>query len=294
MSDSFWTVILYAAHAGGLSDRQKEFLDLSTRSMVDLDVDSYRQALSQRVSPEEMKKVAKNIPQEQRAFVYLLAKEVAEIDGPSESEQKALSELRSALSIETSDLDLLTSVLEDDVDSGEEGSFHTIASRYCKITAVCSLLPLPFVSDALVMVPLQIRMVKKIAKIYGYPLDAHEFVKMIIDKAGPEYASAVAGRMAISLVPVFGWIACAGITYGLTYAVALVAREYIERQGEMDTQTIRSLYKDAYHEGRQKFEHVKDEIRRDKVKLIEKLNEMRNEDGLVKRFEDRFRNHETS
>lgn len=293
MSDSFWSVILYPAHADGLSDRQREFLDLSTRSMVDLDSESYERALSRQAAVEKMKTLVQDIPQEQRAFVYLLAKEVAEIDGLTEPEMKALGELQSALGVESTALDLLASVLEDETDLGEEASFHTIASRYCKITAVCSLLPLPFVSDAFVMVPLQIRMVKKIASVYEYPLDAHEFVKMIIDKAGPEYASAVAGRMAISLVPVFGWIACAGITYGLTYAVALVAKEYIERQGEMDTQTIRSLYKDAYHEGKQKFEQVKDEIKRDKEKLIAKLNEVRKENELVKRFEERLRNHES-
>ena len=143
-------------------------------------------------------------------------------------------------------------------------------------------------SETLVLIPIQVRMVEKIAKLYHYPFNAKEFVKMVIRKAGPEYASAIAGRMSASLVPVLGWIAAAAITYGLTYAVAQIAREYVEKDGQISKDDIRTLYKKAYAHGRLEFSFVKEEIKKDRDILLDKLRKLGDHHELLRKLERQF------
>lgn len=293
MTDTMWNVVLYPALADGLSETQREFLTILSKKIDGLNHDKFQHALSHRVTLEDIQESAAQIPQDERNYLYFLAKQIAAIDGLSEPEKRALIEIQSIIGVEKDDLELKPPVPKE-TSTAEEPSFEEISSRYCKIAAISSFIPLPLISDAFILVPIQARMVKKISDLYKYPIHAKEFVKMIIERAGPEYASAIAGRMAISLVPVVGWLAAAGITYGVTYAIALITREYIEQRGQISTATIRSLYKKAYREGRHEFESIKAELKRDEAGLLKKFKELSKDNSLIKKIQQRFNHHKNN
>lgn len=284
MADSIWSIILYPALADHLSEAQNKFLATLRQGMSELDREQLQTALAERIAVDEIERRAAAIPQPQRVHLCMLAKQIAALNACSDLTAAALCELHSALGI--------TDAAPPRPDMGMpavpdilEARFSAIRSRFCRITTACSFIPLPFVSDAFVLVPLQVRMVDRIANLWGYPLPAKEFVKMIVDKAGPEYASAIAGRMAISLVPVLGWLASAAITYGLTYAVAQVARAYIEHEGKLSRQDIQVLYKEAFQHGKREFESVREIIKRDRDKLLARFKELGEHRPLVQKLE---------
>lgn len=284
MSDSVWSIILYPALADDLSDVQRKFCTTLHQGMNELDRDQFQTALARRLPRAEMERRTSAIPQSQRQHLYDLARRIATLDGLSEVTATALVELQAALGVNghaAGRKETTSPPLSEPV----EKRFAEIRSRFCRIATACSFIPLPFVSDAFVLVPIQVRMVDRIADLLGYPLQAKVFVRMIADKAGSEYASAIAGRMAISLVPVLGWLASAAITYGLTYAIAQVARAYIAHQGQLSKEDIQVLYKEAFQHGKQEFESVKEIIKKDRDRLLAKLRDLGEDRPLVQKFE---------
>lgn len=266
-----WSLILYPSLADGLSETEERFV---TAVFADVDRvegnEVIQKELPGRLSKREMEAFASRVPSYQRSNFYFLAKRIASAGGLSDSERAALEELRSALRVETEvdDFEFPDRELEPEQD---EETFEEIARKYAKIAGVVTFLPIPIVSDSFVLIPLQIRMVKRISDNFGYSLDAKHFVKTIINKAGSEYALSIAGRGLVGFIPLVGWAVAGGISFAVTYATALVAKKYIEQDGALDDESLKETFREAYEEGRREFNALKEEIFKGKDKLVEKI-----------------------
>ena len=281
MPERFLSLILYPCLADGMSSNERQQLMEMAEGMEDTDPGALVDALSKRLSPEEMREMAAAVPDEEKPNILMLASQLASKDGMSAAEQKAMDELRMALGLE-SDAGAFgppppppeggpageETVPEDEL-------FEKTAMRFSMIAGAVGFLPTPFISDFTILAPMQVYMVSRIARIYDFPLDARELVRMITGTVGLGYACAVAARGLLAFVPVGGWFVAGGIAFAGTFAIAIVAQKYIEQKGVLNEETIKKIYKEAFEDGKQRFRKLKGRIIEEKEDLLAELKKFK-------------------
>lgn len=91
-----------------------------------------------------------------------------------------------------------------------------------------SLEPVPFL-DLAVILPIHIKMVWDIGKIYGFEITKERAKEIALELAGTvalNYAARVATRSALKAVPVLGALVNAPIVYATTYTLGALAERY--------------------------------------------------------------------
>jgi uncharacterized protein (DUF697 family) len=99
-----------------------------------------------------------------------------------------------------------------------------------------SLEPVPFL-DLLAILPMHIKMVLDIGKIYGFDLSKERAKEIALELAGTlaiHYASRVATRSILKAVPVLGSLVNTPMVYATTYTLGILAERYFRaRRSEM-------------------------------------------------------------
>lgn len=105
------------------------------------------------------------------------------------------------------------------------------SSLWC---AAVAIEPIPWL-DLAVQLPIQLRMVMEIGKIYGFELNSARAHKVLLELTGVVAYSYVTRNLArgfLKFVPVVGGILNAPITYAGTYALGHVAERYFRAKRE--------------------------------------------------------------
>jgi uncharacterized protein (DUF697 family) len=273
MTDKFLALILYPALADGLSRDEQEELKKVVEGMEGIEPARMIDALSQRITYSEMLEYANQVPDEYRQYYYSLAKQIALVDGLTTSEKTALKELAEALKIpyESEPFEIPVDKFEPEL-RADEKDFISIARKFSMIAGAIGFLPTPFISDFMIIAPLQVYMVNKIAILYNYPLSGKELIKMVSGTIGLGYTCAVVARGLLAFVPIGGWFLAGGIAFAGTYAIAIIAQKYIEHKGDLSKESIKNIYNEAYEEGKKQFKLMKNDIAKEKDNLLAELN----------------------
>src|SRR5688572_6278111 len=101
--------------------------------------------------------------------------------------------------------------------------------------------PIPFV-DIPVLLTLQVRMVLRVAAIYGEPFNAKHAKELVSTIAGG-LAFRYLAQQGAKLVPMGGWAIAAGIAAVGTWSIGQVAIEYFESGKRLTRQQMREMYK---------------------------------------------------
>ena len=109
------------------------------------------------------------------------------------------------------------------------------------LAAAAGAEPVPFVDIPLVLAA-QIRMVLRVAAIYGETLDA-ERAKEIIGAVMGGMLVRTAARQVARLVPVVGWAAAGGVAAAGTYALGRATIEYFASGKTLGQRQLRDLYR---------------------------------------------------
>lgn len=125
------------------------------------------------------------------------------------------------------------------------GFRRTAAERIVReaagLAAAAGAEPVPFVDIPLVLAA-QIRMVLRVAAIYGETLDA-ERAKEIIGAVMGGMLVRTAARQVARLVPVVGWAAAGGVAAAGTYALGRATIEYFASGKTLGQRQLRDLYR---------------------------------------------------
>jgi uncharacterized protein (DUF697 family) len=272
MAEKFLSLVLYPALADGLSKNEKEALKEVVACMEGVEPAQVIDAISQRISFSEMSGLASQVPNDQKYHYYSMAKQVAAVDGLTQAEKIALQELTDALKI-ACDREVFD-IPEPDVEidlKDDEKTFFGIAKKFSMIAGAIGFLPTPFISDFTLITPMQIYMVNKIAKLYNYPLNPKELLKMVSGTVGLGYSCLLVARGLLAFVPVGGWFVAGGIAFSGTYAIAIIAQKYIENKGDLSEESIKRIYKEAFEEGKKQFKLLKNDIAKEKDNLLGEL-----------------------
>jgi uncharacterized protein (DUF697 family) len=138
-------------------------------------------------------------------------------------------------------------VLSRDTRGPGEAATHLI--RTCSIaSATAAMRPFPAI-DLVRVTPIQVGMVRSIARIYGYPLVLRDAWALL----GAIRMSVVVQDLVIAaakLVPVAGVPAAISAAYGLTYAIGEVAKAHFEHGRTLSIRRLRAVFRRTYHRQR--------------------------------------------
>ena len=272
MSEKFLALVLYPALADGLSQGEQQTLKEVINGMEGVEPAEVIDVMSRRISADEMAELADQVADDQKYHYYSLAKQIATVEGLSKPEKIALKELATALKV-TGDEDLFY-IPKYDAEvylKEDEQNFFDIAKKFSMVAGAIGFLPTPFISDFTVLSALQIYMVNKIAKLYNYPLNPKELLKMVSGTVGLGYVCLMLARAMLAFVPVGGWFVAGGIAFAGTYAIAIIAQKYIEQKGKLSEESIKRIYKEAFEEGKKQFKLLKNDIAKEKDSLLAEL-----------------------
>ena len=142
------------------------------------------------------------------------------------------------------DLDLpLTIALGKALPGFRRTAAERIVREAAGLAAAAGAEPVPFVDIPLVLAA-QIRMVLRVAAIYGETLDA-ERAKEIIGAVMGGMLVRTAARQVARLVPVVGWAAAGGVAAAGTYALGRATIEYFASGKTLGQRQLRDLYRRA-------------------------------------------------
>ena len=112
--------------------------------------------------------------------------------------------------------------------------------------------PIPFV-DIPVLLTLQVRMVLRVAAIYGEPFNSKHAKELVSTIAGG-LAFRYLAQQGAKLVPMGGWAIAAGIAALGTWSIGQVAIEYFESGKRLTRQQMREMYKHTLQRERETFQ----------------------------------------
>jgi small GTP-binding protein len=125
------------------------------------------------------------------------------------------------------------------------------------LNAIIAAVPVPFLDIPLLLAS-QVRMVLRIAAIYGESLSVRHARELLTTMAGGVLLRYLASELG-AFVPVIGWMA-AGIVTGLgTWAMGRVAVAYFEAGRRLSGEQLRQMYKRLWRRPRKSTEEVMDE-----------------------------------
>jgi uncharacterized protein (DUF697 family) len=177
-----------------------------------------------------------------------------------------LDKARASIKREVTDIENRTDLTDDQ----KVTRICTVFSTTCAAVAVQ---PIPF-ADIFVLTPIQAYMGKKIADIRGFNISeagAKEIFKELAGLVGLGFLSQqlVIGAYK-TVLPFISGVTTIPLVFGLTYGMGKVMDYYFEKKikGEkIDPEMVKSIFKKAKAEGKQKSKENKEEINKQKNKL---------------------------
>jgi uncharacterized protein (DUF697 family) len=177
-----------------------------------------------------------------------------------------LDKARDSIKKEVTDIENRTDLTDDQ----KVTRICTVFSTTCAAVAVQ---PIPF-ADIFVLTPIQAYMGKKIADIRGFNISeagAKEIFKELAGLVGLGFLSQqlVIGAYK-TVLPFISGVTTIPLVFGLTYGMGKVMDYYFEKKikGEkIDPEMVKSIFKKAKAEGKQKSKENKEEINKQKNKL---------------------------
>ena len=272
---SILTVALMAAFADGLKDERerdavKQVADaLGGESGVDLPA-LFRDVLLSK--PDLAQVVAPLASPELKQYAYEMAVGVANADGAQNAAEKAfLQSLAAALNLPAAQASATSAQAETVAAAAAEATTATPAqgavlgktslsqAEYDKLildasimNAALELLPESIASMAII--PLQLRLVYRIGKSYGYPMDmsnAKDFVATLgvgltgqyVEQLGRKLLGGLLGTIAGGLGRAAGHqAASSGMSFATTYALGRLAQRYYAAGRSMDTAMLKETF----------------------------------------------------
>ncbi len=277
------TVALMAAFADGLKDERereavKQVADaLGGESGVDLPA-LFRDVLLSK--PDLAQVVAPLASPELKQYAYEMAVGVANADGAQNAAEKAfLQSLAAALNLPAAQASATSAQAETVAAAAAEATTATPAqgavlgktslsqAEYDKLildasimNAALELLPESIASMAII--PLQLRLVYRIGKSYGYPMDmsnARDFVATLgvgltgqyVEQLGRKLLGGLLGTIAGGLGRAAGHqAASSGMAFATTYALGRLAQRYYAAGRSMDTAMLKETFAALVQEAR--------------------------------------------
>ncbi|MEN9206637.1 MAG: DUF533 domain-containing protein [Gloeomargarita sp. GMQP_bins_120] len=264
-------VLIFMARADGIFRAEEEEILLETCRNLDLPPDvSLLDLVRQDIDLEaELAQITSPAAREQ---VYAAALAMACADrNRSVEEREVLARIKQAFRIPQEQADFIQRLLEDTRSTllptpiapirdpvERERRIDQIIRNYAIFTAVLGAFPVPglaLVTDIAVLT-FQLKMIEEIGQYWGYQVQRREAELLRDGMVGGVGISLfrIAVSNAAKLVPGWGSVVGASLSYASTWAIGKVANQYYASGGKLDRQTLQEAFRQARREGEQEYQ----------------------------------------
>ena len=125
-----------------------------------------------------------------------------------------------------------------------------IIRRAATVSLFAGFEPIPGIDIPLLLLG-QVRMILRIAALYGEEISSHTARELVAGIAGGMVMRYL-GAEAAKFIPGPGWVISAGFAAAGTYAIGQVAREYFESGKRIPVEELRERYEQIVAERRKK------------------------------------------
>ncbi|MBF0276120.1 MAG: DUF533 domain-containing protein [Nitrospinae bacterium] len=193
------------------------------------------------------------------------------IDGLNQREHEFLRELAEYLEFDDKKCQKLFMDVSEEIDFellGQDEEFvkdvdkidlDKLVLNYSLSAGSIGLTPIPFVSDFILLTPLQMKMVYDIGKRYGYDLDKKS-LKEFSTLLGVAFGLKMFGSI-LKLIPIIGSLGGAAVAFSGTYAMGKTAEKYFKEGRKVDEKQLKAMYGKFKVEGEKLYKTVKDRIK---------------------------------
>ncbi len=272
MNTRMINIALYPAKADEMSSRQRHFAEEYLRTNFQLDDDAIEQIFNDIVDIDAID-IPQNMSYKDRLKLYKAAFDIVECDAINFNHLQALSKIASKLNIKKDDTFFDFNIF--DQSEIVEHEYKKSLLNFSMIAGVVGFIPLP-ISDVIILTPIQIGMVSKIANLYGFKMDASEFVKIILGTVGAGVIMKLGAKILNSLIPFIGWAVNGSVAFAGTYALGIITKRYAEAQGNLSQDSITRIWEESFEEGKVEFGKLKEFILSKKDELIKEFQNLKN------------------
>ena len=198
--------------------------------------------------------------------LFDLAKKICDFEYISHKQLNALAEIATYLAIDSEKTGFSFDIYSDE--ERKRFEFNRIVLNFSIINSSISFFPFSPVNDFLFTTPIQIIMVNSISNLYSFKLDGLRFVKVIATSAGLNLISRIFSGVLSTFLP-FKWAVRASLSFASTYAVGILAKAYIDSNGELEEDNLKEMFSHAFDEGKVVFEEFKEYIKKNKDVIVE-------------------------
>ncbi len=196
---------------------------------------------------------------------------IADIFGLSNQEQEQIRKHYTSLE----SFSELASTFNESGVSGESGGsdFESVIKRYAAISAAAGAVPSPFVSDIILLLPLQYRLVSLISKIQRKDISLtqiKDFLALTYNVLGSKLL--VAGLS--KLLPACHSQLSSALFYASTWTVGNVAIEWIKSGQTLDSELLKKSVSKLFEQGKAYYSNSEDQIKEEMSEISVKINEI--------------------
>ena len=184
----------------------------------------------------------------------------------AESEERLLNTLRTVWGIQKNEDQKLVQALDlgrnaeppDETpshisdDKERTAAFEKLLSRYAILTALTGAIPIPLVPD-LMVVPMQISLVYKVAGLFGQTTDKNT-VQLMFETLGVGTGVRIGISALSKFVPGWGSVVGATSSFATTFALGKVAYAFFESEGKKTIESLKPLFREEQQQGKQKYQ----------------------------------------
>lgn len=165
--------------------------------------------------------------------------------------------------------------------AGAREKARDIARSFAISAAGIVLVPLPF-SDLVFLMPIQTAMILSIGKAYNVKDPPEKTLAHISAACGASVFGQITTLFVANLIPIIGKLVSAPFVYGWTYGLGEVAIRYFEAQGDMQTDELKSVFKQVSRDAtrafrkqevkdvEESFSHLKDHLSEEEYEKLRK------------------------
>ena len=260
------SMVLYPILVDGISFKQKEAIKKIFHNFPE---EELQKLFRERISLEDVHEISKKLTDAEKIAVFKEAKEIAEIDYITRNQFEEFAEFGNILGISREDCGFDINIY--DKNDILEYEYKRTLTNFSLISASVAFLPIPL-ADFFAITPLQVAMVSKIASLLNFELNSAKFLKMIAGTIGSGFIFRTSSKLLGHFLP-FRWLLKAGIAYAGTYAIGILAKSYIEVDGDLSEEAMKEIWKNALEEGKEEAGHIKDILLANKDVLIKRAKE---------------------
>ncbi|MEN9213634.1 MAG: hypothetical protein Q6J44_03735 [Gloeomargarita sp. DG02_4_bins_56] len=263
-------VLIFMARADGIFRAEEEEILLETCETLELPPDvSLLDLVRQEIDLEaELAQITSPAAREQ-VYSAALALACADRDRSVE-EREVLARIRNAFAMTGDQTDRLQRWLEDTRstllpaqiapidDPGERNQkIEQLIQNYAIFTAVLGAFPIPGLAVVvdLAVLTFQLKMIEEIGRYWGYSTNRKDAELLRDGMVGGIGVSLfrIAVSNAVKLIPGWGSVVGASLSYASTWAFGKVANQYYASGGKLDAESLQAAFKQARQEGEQEY-----------------------------------------